>query len=212
MLFFCFACKTKNSVRDSSTETTVSTPVFENKSYSGVYGDISLAVYNKKITGVYEYYDNWSKKDNEFLDINIFYFDGILTNDSVALITASWPPTGQKMTGIIEFPNDSKTNSPYLKIRLNDQPLGYNDVDFTQGNGVKMILTEHKDWIAVRLITQDKCITFNSPNDDSVRKSYLIKNDIVKVLKEGPGEFEKVEYKSPKGTINIYWIKRSAFN
>ena len=183
------------------------TPLGHNKyNYSGSYGDLSLAVEQKDVTGVYEYYDNWDPKAKEFLDINVFYFKGNLVNDSTAIITTSWPGEDQILSGTIRF-NNSISNSRSILIKLNEQPNGYSNVDFTQPSGVKMELTQQKDWLEIRLVASERCATYDKPDIKSKRKSYIIKNDVVKIVKV-EGDFVQIEYDGKNATA-FYWIKSS---
>ena len=149
--------------------------------YSGKYGDISIAINGKLVTGVYEFYDNWSEKDKEFLNANVFYFSGKFTNDSTVLINTLCSSCKQILAGTVIF---RAKGAQILRIKLSDQPLGYNDVDFTQEKGVEMKLLEKHNWSEIRFVKVKKTILYDKPDDVTARKSYLVKNDFVKILQK----------------------------
>jgi hypothetical protein len=171
----------------------------------GMYNEISLAIDNHTITGTYQYYDKWNEKLKEFIDINVFYFQGSFVSDSMAIITAGWPGV-QKLTGKLIFSKDSS-----VTIFLSEQPYGYNDVDFSSKRGVTKGIRKTMPWHKIVLLS-DKTRFFNAPDSSSIRKGYLVKGDIVKVLQTINANWEEIDYSSPialdKNTR--YWIRRFA--
>jgi hypothetical protein len=173
------------------------------KANSGMYGkynEFSLAVYNDSVTGAYQYYDKWNEKNKEFTDINVFYFQGRIVSDSMASINAGW--LGQTMTGKIIFSRDSS-----ITVFLSDEPEGYNTVSFTSKKGVTMKLKKGMVWKKIDVI-REKTRLFDAPDSSSIRKGYLIKNDIIKVRSK-KNNWEEIDY-SNTGDLernDRYWIR-----
>ncbi|MDI3319191.1 hypothetical protein [Pinibacter soli] len=222
-LFFCILiCSCGNQLKEQdntsnqtvtsglvakSMKDTVSQNIFGDL-VSGSYGDISLAFGKDNVlTGVYEYYDNWDENSKEYANINVFYFYGEKSGDSVFVIHAGWPGNDQSLSGKLVYGNVAP--NPYIKVILNDQPNGYNDVDFTDSAGVKTSLTKSKKWIEVRLVKSVKARVYNSADSSTIRKGYLVKNDVLKLISKQDDGWDQVEY-NPKGNDNkssIFWIK-----
>jgi hypothetical protein len=170
---------------------------------SGIYGkynDVSLAVNIDSVTGVYQYYDKWNQKQKEFTDINVFYFSGNFVCDSVAIIKAGW--AGQSMTGKIVFSADSS-----ITMFLSDQPDGYNAVDFASRKGVNMGLKKKMPWLRIEIIDEKQRL-FNAPDSSSIRKGYLVKDDVIKVLSTKNKYWKEINYSDigDLGRNEHYWI------
>ena len=141
---------------------------------SGVYGDVSIALDFDTISGVYEYYDKWDEASKQFMDVNVFYFFGIINNDS-ALIKAAWPGN-DLITGVYTF-EDS------IKILLKDQPYGYAAFDFTR-KGYSSKLTRKTDWKQVRIVNASKSYLHKMPDATQKTEVYVVSEDIVKIIEK----------------------------
>ena len=173
---------------------------------SGIYGDISIAVNanGKKISGVYQYYDKWNKKYKSFTDINTFFFTGSFDTDTSVSIIAGWPKI-QKIRGKIIF-----TNNKSIIVFLDQQPDGYNDVNFKSKLGVSMNFKQKKDWLEINLIKSQKAKLFNEADSSTARKGYLVKEDVVKTISLIKNGWVKIEYCQPGflDQITRGWIRR----
>ena len=77
-----------------------------------------------------------------------------------------------------------------------------------------MSLAQRRKWLQIEFVIINKAKTFDMPDDESVRKSYLVKNDILKVQQISPTGFIQVEYNNPSTPERhfSYWIKEADLN
>lgn len=176
-----------------------SNPQTITKLASGKYGNVSIAVTGDTVTGVYEYYDKWDETAKQFLDINVFYFYGRLSNGQFP-IKAGWPGD-DLLSGSITYENG-------IKLRLEDQPNGYAAVDFV-GAGYKSANTSIKNWIGIGVVKSEKSYLFKQPAIEKT-KIYLVSEDVVKVVERMQG-WSHIEYNPPAkpGKVFTGWIKDS---
>lgn len=169
----------------------------------GTYGDLSVAVNNNLITGIYEYYDKWDESYKEFSNINVFYFSGELINNKV-IITGGMPGI-DNFSGILQVNPDSSI----VRIILDNQPSGYANLDFEE-NGYSSMLTEEKTWKEIRIVKSERAYFYNSSLLGNKLDTYVIKNDFVKVL-EKKSDYCYVEFYHPYDKLKITngWIKES---
>lgn len=170
---------------------------------SGRYGDLSIAVDTfKNVTGVYEFYNAWDDQYKEYMQINVFYFSGVLKGNSIEIKTA-WPTSEQRLLGKLVKNNDS------VSLSLNEMPDGYASVDFVKGLTNK--ISEPKNWKQIRIVKQPKVRLFNSPDSLQPRKGYLIANDIVKVISVENKNWLKIEFSNKGDTKNLIygWIQEN---
>jgi hypothetical protein len=176
---------------------------------SGIYQDISLAYdsSSKIVTGVYQYYDNWDEKYKEYLNVNVFYFFGIVNQNKTINIKGAWPTNKQQLNG--KLSNNQNNDSIFIGLHLDQQPLGYNDVDFTNNNGALMNLESLKKWIQIRIVKSPVAGLFNSPDSSALRKGYLVKTDIVKVFSKSENGWYNIEYnpKNNNSKSTIVWMR-----
>jgi hypothetical protein len=174
---------------------------------SGVYGDVSISFDSGRnlVTGVYEYYDKWNPKYKDFTDINVFYFFGQFEGDSIVKIKAGWPGISQRLFGKIIFSGNSS-----IRISLNDQPYGYNAVNFRKLDGVEFNFSYKKDWKEIRMVKNQRAHLFDLPDSAWIRKGYLVKDDIVKILSFSNKGWAEIEYSSPGMSDNVRhsWIRK----
>lgn len=201
-LFFC------NDTNKDTKEVSLNIKSATNfKNFSGRYSEVSVAIDSlKQISGTYEFYSGWNERNNEYENICLFYFWGNLVNDSTAVIKAGWPGSGQNLNGEVIFREKSDTAN--LSIKLDDQPIGYNDVNFTKVNSFQRNLTEYKNWSQIGIVKDDKLILHKEP-DLNQRKGYLIKEDIVKII-EQKGDWLFIEFNPKENTQKsiMGWIDR----
>src|SRR6266536_3022048 len=176
---------------------------------SGIYQDISLAYdsIGKTITGVYQYYDNWDENYKEYLDVNVFYFFGVVNYNVIINVKGAWPTNNQQINGKLFF--HQRKDSNYIKLFLDKQPLGYNNVDFTKNDGVLMNIDNPKKWIQVRIIKSPVARLYSLPDSSTARKGYLVKNDIVKILSKNIGGWDNIEYnpKNDNMKSTVLWLR-----
>lgn len=213
VLGFCFlglSFITFNRVRNISLASSGSRQFKKVGSLSGIdggfYREFSLSIDSSgQITGVYEYYDHWDEKAKEFLDINLLYIAGHIGQDSVAQINGSWPDSDQHLKGRLRFFRTEGRNE--IEINFDKEPNGYNDVSFRKG--VIRVLEIPKKWIEVRIVKTSKAHLFNQPDSSTIRKGYLIRNNIVKVIAVSNEGWFQVEY-NPVDNHNkssIFWMR-----
>ncbi len=170
----------------------------------GRYGDLSVAVDTlNNVTGVYEFYNAWDEQYKEYMQVNVFYFAGVLKGNIVDIKTA-WPTSEQRLSGKLLISNDS------VRLSLNEMPDGYASVDFVKGFSNK--ISEPKYWKQIRIVKLPKVRLFNSPDSSQPRKGYLIANDVVKVLSVENKNWLKIEFSSKGDTKNLIygWIQEDA--
>ena len=210
ILFYLILASCNNGPKSNSKTSVVEVNSSKNTYdlVSGKYGNISIAIDGKSVTGAYEYYDRWDKKYKAFTDINVFYFSGEFINDSTVTISTAPSFTEHALKGIIIF------GSNKLMIKLDEQPPEYSDVNFTQDSGVEMTLKQAEPWIQVRFVKAKKARLYNEPDEATIKKGYFVEEDIVKVLQRAPNDFVKIEYSNPAtpGKDQIYWIKEADLN
>jgi hypothetical protein len=190
---------------DTGKTMTNSSNNLNSKSVSGRYGDLSVAVDSlSQITGVYEFYNAWDDQYKEYMQINVFYFNGKL-NGNIASIKTAWPTSEQKLSGKLTVKDDS------VKLLLNEMPDGYAAIDFTKGDGFSHKITEPQKWKQIRVVKVSKAKLFNSPDSSHPRKGYLIQNDIVKVVFIENNGWLKIEFDKPNKRDNSLqaWINEN---
>lgn len=173
----------------------------QNDMQTGRYGELSIALdTNSRITGVYEFYENWDERYKEYLQVNTFYFTGNLIKRKAKIKTA-WPLSDQTIEGEIEFFNDS------LRLRLYEIPDGYASLDFKKGFTRK--IEQKRKWTQIRLVKSPKAYLFNSPDAKDMRRSYLVSEDVVRVVSIVREEWYEVDYSIPGEKVKYIrgWIR-----
>lgn len=211
LLLVLVACNNKSSGTNKTEKENLIITQPQNKIipkiFSGRYGEMSIAIdSNNNLTGVYEYYDVWDDKFKEYTQICKLYFSGHYSeNQNYIDIKAYWPGTKQKLIGKIKIIQDSISK---IGMFLNDAPNCYADVDFTKENTYSRKLDDKKNWIQVRLIKSDKAKFYNSPDISKIRKGYIVKSDIVKVISKKEGWLQ-IEYNPPNDNTKSTkaWIR-----
>lgn len=177
------------------------------KVVAGRYNEMSIAIDSiDNVTGVYEYYDLWDETHKEYMQICRFYFSGhYKKGDSSIDINTSWPGTDQKLKGKLKL---NRTGTPRIGLFLNDMPNGYSAVDFTDENAYSRKLEEKKAWTQIRLIKSAKAKLYDAPDSLKVKKGYIVKNDIVKLISKVNGWY-KIEYNPPGDNSKsiIAWLR-----
>lgn len=103
-------------------------------------------------------------------------------------------------------------NKNHFKFRLNQQVpecRNASPIDFEKYNNFSLV--NRKNWIDIRLVTSEKCRFYKSNSYSSLTKAYIIKGDVVKVLKSDKN-FLYVEYENfmnKKHSPVFIWIKKS---
>lgn len=154
---------------------------------AGRYENISVAIDSSGLlTGVYEYYNAWDSHFKEYMQINVFYFTGMLQGNRAKIETA-WPTSDQRIDGVIEFGEDT------LKLILKEMPDGYASDAFTEG--VVKRLTSSHDWSQIGIVKSPKVYLLNEPDSFRSRNAgYLVKYDIVKIISKSNDNWVRVEF------------------
>lgn len=173
--------------------------------YGDIRGDITVAVHDNIVTGVYQYYDKWNEQYQEYTDINVFYIYGHCQGGSCDITTRE--SAGEKVIkGRLFF----LENSRKLKMVLEEMHNGYATIDFTKDTpGNIFPMQQQLTATEIRVVKTPKAFLYNhTPAGYVLRKGYLVKENVVRVTAEMEG-FVAVTYKSPATgkTIN-YVIKK----
>ncbi len=181
-----------------------------NNDISGIYDYGSLIIaYNKEnglVSGYYENHTGWDERTNSSRFACIFYFEGERASNSNLIRIKSWYPD--------EFPSEGSIYGDFkisddgkLLIKLDEDHGGCGNVQHFSGEFVDFSLEELKDWIAIRFVKSDKAHFYKNPNEKDVMKAYVIRGDVLKVLKI-EGEWLYIEYHNlDSGKISKAWVK-----
>lgn len=171
---------------------------------AGIYNNVSLAISNDTITGSFEYYEKWNPQIKDYENVCLFFFYGIYSSDTIN-IKVKWPGDDSLIKGKIFMSKNPST----LKIILNEQPNGFAAFDL-ENDGYSSNLITAKQWSGIRLVSAQKVYLRPTEQSNNTGKLiYIVKNDIVKVLKRNNANFF-VEYSSPRtGKSYFGWINQT---
>jgi hypothetical protein len=160
---------------------------------------------NKVITGFYENYYGYdeSGKPNHRYSC-ILYFKGVYM-DTVSDLESyqSLIKENIKIPGKIKI-----SDSLHISIILNEEPNCFNVAMFSQAY-VPFELTIKTNWIEIRYIDADKSYFYANTDENSRRKAYLLKGDIIYIDQI---ENDWVHCRFYGKTITEGWIKKETIN
>ncbi|MBX3165542.1 MAG: hypothetical protein KF900_13785 [Bacteroidetes bacterium] len=168
---------------------------------SGYYGDNLLIVnYSGKLYGQYEFHENWSEELKYFEHECKFYFNGSWkSGDSIVKVTVN----EECSSGYLIIQNDTtiifKTDA--------DVVCDYVMEDFEKGYEC-LLRKPIDDIISLGIIKSEKCKLYDSPCEEAISKSYIIKGDYVSII-NAKKDWLKIKYNSPFGEEYLKWIKKT---
>lgn len=202
ILLFSLSCKSQNRSPNGLSIDDISKYNWIAKLAPGFYSDLSIAVKDSLITGVYEYYDGWDARYKSFVQSSQCYFVGVLkAGSNTVLVKAGWP-FNESTHGVIKL-----SNSTSLCLSLNDQPVGYGAVDFVD-TGYCSQLNSAKEWVQIRIVKSKKAALYSTPDSSSRKKGYLVNEDIVRVSSIN-GNWLNIEYYdlTNRNNVKSYWVR-----
>jgi hypothetical protein len=174
---------------------------------SGLYDSLLIGVDKEKgeLTGFYEDGTGWDEQLKAPKFSCIFYIYGKLQGDAYQ-ITTWYPGEDKYIKGELKFV--LREGRKEIDVKLVEEHGGcWNVQPFAEkGRPATMSLTEHGDWIGVKVVSANKAFFHNGPDAQMKGRSYVVKNDPVRVLKIQPGWVE-AEYGGKKTVRG--WIKES---
>lgn len=171
--------------------------------YSSNFGQFTIVVTNNKITGLYEYYEQYDEKVKGYLRENIFFLKGTSVNGKDFSIISTDPGfPGDIQKGRLSFLNGK------LKIVLTGTPpmdAGF-DIDHESDKSYFPFVKPNK-YLLLTFIKSKRAYLYNLNGDNfTIRKGYLVSNEFVKVV-EKKDNFSKVLYQPvTDGKIYTYWV------
>lgn len=180
----------------------------ENKLISGKYDEelhLAFNPNNNLITGYFSSATGYDESTDRPKFTCNFYLEGKLENNKVNLKT--YYPLNKEddlLPGTIKL-----TDNSHLSIQLSEEHGGCWNVQPLSKTPINFGLTEKHNWIEIRYITKDKSNFYSQKNDSTIRKTYLIKGDIV-YIERIEDEWAYCNYYGVKTTSG--WIKLESLN
>jgi hypothetical protein len=172
---------------------------------SGVYDDDELMVARdsatQQITGYYRSYTGAGQFSC------IFYFKGKLEGSRAAITSYFSEDSRGRIEGTLTI-----TGSGELKIVLKQEHGGcWNVRHFadTQDPATFSLSQAHDDWQSVKVVKAVKAHFYQSPDETTLRKSYIVKGDAVGV-KRSKDAWVDVDSSHPDGTTSG-WMRSADF-
>jgi hypothetical protein len=157
------------------------------------------------ITGFFEGYSGIDENTDESRFSCIFYISGTYKNGEISIETY-YPldKADDLIIGKLEIKDSNK-----LLIKLDAEHGGCWNVwnftnDFSEFN-----LADEMNWLEIRYVDVDKVFFYDAKNEESKRKNYILKGDIVYIDKI---ENEWVHCRFLGKTITEGWIKKESIN
>ena len=181
--------------------------VSASEGFSGQFSSVMIGVDNDgKLTGYYENHTGWDNRYNAPKYSCLFYISGTRRGDRYQISTW-YPGDSEYIEGSLKFIGDR--NNPMIRLKLDGEHGGCWNVAplLKEGEGVEYNLTKRGNWNSIRVVSADKAFFYSSPNSRNKRKAYVIKNDVLRVLKTRAG-WVKAEFGNGR-RITRGWIKSS---
>ncbi len=178
---------------------------------SGYY-DMSLVIaYNKKsrkISGYYEDFSGWDNSTNRPRFECSFYLEGIYEGSDLIKIRSWYPQEDLNDEDIISGVLKLSDQKDKLYIKLDGEHGACSNVqNFTDGF-VGFELEGHgRDWKDIRFVKSEKTYFYSKPSKQYKADSYVIRNDVLKVIKR-KYDWSYIEYMNKySGRIYRAWVK-----
>jgi hypothetical protein len=175
---------------------------------SGVYNSEMKLAYNpsnKVITGYYESYTGYDETTGNPQFSCIFYIYGTYTG-TVSDIQTYYPTDKIEDMIIGSF---KITDSVNISIKLPEEHGGCWNVSHFADDFVDFRLDEITDWLEIRYIESDKSFFYMDTNEESIRKAYIIKGDLIYIDKFENDWVHAIYYGN---TITEGWLKKETLN
>jgi hypothetical protein len=160
---------------------------------------------NKLITGFYEGYSGIDETTGEPIFSCIFYITGKCQNEE-SVIKTYYPLDKEEdiITGKLRIENDST-----ISIMLNEEHGGCWNVWSFVNDFSEFKLKKDENWLEIRFIDIEKAFFYSDKKEETKRKAYMIKGDVIYIDKI---EKEWVHCKYYEKTVTEGWIKKESLN
>ena len=174
---------------------------------SGRYAELIVGVDQTSgvITGYYENGTGWDDQTKSSRFTCSFYLYGTKQGDSFKIIT--WWPGDDLADSVINGRLDFKADGS-IDVLLESEHGGcWNVQHFADKDSpANLILDKPGSWTSVRVVKVRRAYFYDKPSQQTRRRSYLTKNDAIRVFSNKPGWVE-AEYGVDK--ISKGWLKES---
>jgi len=160
---------------------------------------------NNIVTGYFNSATGYDESTDRPKFTCVFYLEGKLENNKVNI--ESYYPLKKEddlILGAINLIDNS-----HLSIKLSEDHGGCWNVQPFSNAPINYELSEKHTWIEIRYISKEKANFYSDKNDSSMRKSYLIKGDIV-YIDRIEDNWAYCNYYGVKTTTG--WIKLESLN
>lgn len=134
---------------------------------------------NKLVTGYFENYTGMDETTGNLRFSCIFYFEGFNNNGKIKI--TSYYPLDKKedlIDGEIQIDTSNK-----IKIKLSEEHGGCWNVAHFADEFTTFEIQTPKNWIEIRYIAINKAYFYGAKDDNTKKKSYLTKGDIIYIDK-----------------------------
>lgn len=175
---------------------------------SGEYEGLILAIDpHVELTGYFDEGTGDDGKGNPRFTCS-FFIHGARQSDGSYKISTWYPDNA----GNEIIDGELKLTANGVNLHLNGEHGGCWNVApvLKEAGGVDYKLTSAEKWQRVRVIRAEKSFFYASPNAKTPQKSFLVKNDAVRVLQTKGGAAEVI-FVSAKGKTTKGWVKAKDF-
>ena len=176
------------------------------KASSGQYQELLVGVDQNKgvVTGFYENATGWDEEVKAPRFVCSFYLYGEREGDSFKIVTW-WPGDNleDSINGYLTFNADGS-----VSVRLESEHGGCWNVNHfaDKDRPSNHSLDKPGAWTSIRLVKVRRASFYNKPNEQTRRRAYLTKDNVIRVFSQTPG-WVLAEYGDEK--ISKGWIKES---
>ena len=180
---------------------------------SGYY-DMSLAIAydkeSKKISGYYEDFSGWDNSTNSPRFDYSFYLEGIYEGSNLIKIRGWYPQEDLSDEDIISGILKLSDKKDKLYIKLDEDSESYLNIQYFIDKFVEFELDSNgKEWKEIRFVKSEKTHFYSKADEQYKMNSYVIRNDVLKVIKR-KFDWSYIEYKNrDSGEIYKAWVKNS---
>src|SRR5918912_1911545 len=173
---------------------------------SGVYDSLVIGVDDKSgvVTGYFEEGTGWDERTKSPMFLCTFFLYGKLQGDSYP-ITTWYPGASESIKGQLKFMSVDGFMNSY--INLDDEPGGCAMAHpFSKDGGSDLRLDNPGKWSSVRGVATARAYFHKAPDARTREKSFVVKNDAVRVFKTENGWVE-AEFGTDK--VVRGWLKEA---
>lgn len=95
---------------------------------------------------------------------------------------------------------------PAVHVKLKERPPGSMAYNFDPVKGNYLTLDESRHWLEIRMVSAPRAYFHQGPDSRSKKAVYVVRNDVVKVLKK-QGNWVLTEFEKEKGKLTRGWIR-----